>query len=626
MDQIDTWDPQYYNYEYAFNAGVWVGGKMWSINEYQPILDDLTVRRCKMLDITHGLGIGWYYPNRYRNRVRNLIIEDCYNTGGYGMYLFHINGGHMKRCWFYDGEDGFMPTGTTQTIIQTSQNFTIDNCVFEGTSRQGGTADGTSFDFEGDTYNCVFSNNVSYHTDGQSLLLLNTGGPNKDLMVRDSIFFDTCNDALDWDGHNYEIAGGTPSQGTLQNLTFYTDKSYGLYSPTAGFDNFVISNVNEYPMSTIKGRPYYWHFNLDGNLLGWGSANDITGINVSGGSLNGLTTGSDPFIYSPLTWVVAVPNPTWTLSMKADAGANAQVFFITHNDQTWDQAKSVMVPLIADGQFHTYTLDMFSSVEYGNVITQVRIDPTDVSGAEFAIDYLKLGSPGRRVQKSTHYADSFSVIRGTYQYDNNNFYGAWDADILRQKEFCFNICYNPNDYVRVISENYGDYRTATEFYFSGIPQNSETLRLELYAKEDIASLSSEVQIKLYNYITSSFDLIGTFNASTGYTTRIIETPEGQAWQYIDGTGQAMVKVFLFGTAVNTIYHDYLKITSIERLEFEGDMDLDGDVDMTDFSWFSAEWNNYIADWTNGFFDGTDINTDGQVDLSDFVEFMNTWLY
>ncbi len=624
MNQIEIWDPAYYNYEIAFNAGIWVGGKLWAINEYQPILENLTVRRCRMHRITHGFGIGWYYPHRYRNRIRNLILEDCWNTGGYGMYLFHINGGHMKRCYFFDGEDGFMPTGTTQTIIQTSQNFQIDSCVFEGTSRQGGTADGTSFDFEGDTYNCEYSNNVSYHTDGQSLLLLNTGGPNKGLLIRDSVFFDTCNDALTWPGHNYEITGGSPSEGTLRNLTFYTDGSLGLFSPTSDFNNFVIDNVNEYPMSLIEGRPWYWHFNTDGDMENWAGANQMTGIHVADGKLKAVSTGADPYIYSPFTWIVGIPNPTWTLSMMADAGSHAQVFFITHNDPLWNEAKSITVPLIADGKYHIYKLDMLSCPEYAGIITQVRVDPTNVSGANVGIDYLKLGAPGTRVKKTSHYPASFSVVRGTYEYVSNDFYGYGDAGILRQKEFCFNICYNPNDYVKANTETWGDYRGATDFVFTGIPTQAETLRVELFGREANSGASLGVSIYMLNTTNGVWDMIESFGSSTVDVTRIAEPAKEDTWKYIDAGGQVTVKAVLTGTSPNTSYHDYVKLTSIERLEIEGDMDLDGDVDMADFSCFTENWGNWLGNWTNGFFDGSDINTDGTVDAADLNKFAKTW--
>ena len=116
MNQVDVWNPAYYDYELSFNTGIMVGGKIWEINSYQPVLEDLVIRNCGFQRTSHSVLINWYFPPRYRNRVRNLIIEDCWHTGGYGVGLFHVNGGHMKRCYFFEGEARYMPTGTTQPI------------------------------------------------------------------------------------------------------------------------------------------------------------------------------------------------------------------------------------------------------------------------------------------------------------------------------------------------------------------------------------------------------------------------------------------------------------------------------------------------------------------------------
>lgn len=617
MNQTANWNPANYDFELSFNTGVMIGGKIWAFNSYQPILDGLTIRNCGFQRITHSVLANWYYPPRYRNRLRNLIIEDCWQTGGYGVGLFHVNGGQLRRCYFGLGDPIFMPTGTAQGILQTSKNFTIDQCVFEGASRQGGTADGASFDFEGDTESCTFSNNVGYNNDGQSLLILGTGGPNKNLTVKDCVFFNNCKDALHWSGHNYELVtwDALPT-GTLQNLTFYRENSYGLYSNTTYFANFSKVNVQNKSLSDIDGRPTYWHFNTDGNIEGWGSVNHLSGLSVGGGRLCMTSTGGDPYLHSPATWIVAAANPVWTLAMSSTAGSWAQVFFITHNDPAWNETKSITVPIVADGQEHRYQIDMRQCPAYWGVVTQIRLDPTVVAGASICVDYLKPITPGSRQKKTSFYPDAYTVLSGSY--------AEGDLDKLRTKEFSFGANFpNPNDHLKINTPAVSPYTASTEFRFSGLPQTAERLELEYVSHEQLAGTGKTITLTLYNVQTAQWETLGTFSTSTVDVSRriLLDLPG----RYIDGAGIVKLRASLVSNVSNSIYHQYVKIIAVQQLEYPGDMDLDGVVAMDDFVWMSDAWGAHPSSPIDGFRDGADINMDGIVDMTDFLEMAATWL-
>jgi len=74
--------------------------------------------------------------------------------------------------------------------------------------------------------------------------------------------------------------------------------------------------------------------------------------------------------------------------------------------------KVVGFPVITDGAWHDYAVDLRLSPGYGGVVTQIRIDPSDTSGAQFGIEsirwqpdlaagelqLLSLGSPGPRLR------------------------------------------------------------------------------------------------------------------------------------------------------------------------------------------------------------------------------------
>ncbi len=59
-----------------------------------------------------------------------------------------------------------------------------------------------------------------------------------------------------------------------------------------------------------------------------------------------------------------------------------------------DEVKAIRIPTVADGQFHTYTFDLFSSRAWteSDWITALRLDPYALSfpGLDVAIDYIRL--------------------------------------------------------------------------------------------------------------------------------------------------------------------------------------------------------------------------------------------
>jgi hypothetical protein len=61
---------------------------------------------------------------------------------------------------------------------------------------------------------------------------------------------------------------------------------------------------------------------------------------------------------------------------------------------TMDELKAIRIPAIADGRFHTYTFDLFSSRAWveAEQVSALRLDPYDLSfpGLDVAIDYIRL--------------------------------------------------------------------------------------------------------------------------------------------------------------------------------------------------------------------------------------------
>ncbi len=140
---------------------------------------------------------------------------------------------------------------------------------------------------------------------------------------------------------------------------------------------------------TLNG--YAWEFASAGDAEGWAVWNHLAPLQVSQGLLNTQATDDDPYMASPALNLDAETIPVVKIRMSVTAGHVVQVFFITALDAVYDEAKSLRAPLIADGQFHEYTLDMSKVAGWKGAISQIRLDPTE-SKAAIMVDYVRIVS------------------------------------------------------------------------------------------------------------------------------------------------------------------------------------------------------------------------------------------
>ena len=153
-----------------------------------------------------------------------------------------------------------------------------------------------------------------------------------------------------------------------------------------------------------------WEFVADGNIgcnKGWTAGDQIKNLDVKEGNLVFESTGNDAYVFSPDipyfkysefsgrwgTGIEAEAFPTVEIRMKVSAGFTAQLFFTAVlpdyiEEYTFDEAKSLTFRITADGEFHTYTLDMTQVEKWNGDIEQLRLDPTDTR-AMIEIDYIR---------------------------------------------------------------------------------------------------------------------------------------------------------------------------------------------------------------------------------------------
>ena len=387
-----TLDASEHNFEYAWSDAIWVGGQAFNQAEFSTRLDGLTTRNVTATNTAHLFGTGWYFPAPFKSRLTNLVIEDsvAYNNLAGAFQLFGVDGGRISRVHSYGGGGQDTWSGTTLGFIQDSRNVIIEDSEFSYIDRAQ-AADGSGMDFEGNTENITFRNNVVHSNAGSGLLVLSTGGPNTNLVIENNTFY---NNAVDpWNSEiNSEVQGSNDNHtGIIRNNSFYrADTSINFLSPGANWNGFTITDNRELEYPDVRSRPTWWDFNTDGDFEGWSGFNQWGSAAVVGGSLTGQSTGTDTYVQSPPTWASTNTTPYAWVRMSQTAGNFGQFFFITDADPVWNAEKSLFFSITPDGQMHDYFID-FGALEttYG-VITQVRLDPTIESGSDMQIDFLRL--------------------------------------------------------------------------------------------------------------------------------------------------------------------------------------------------------------------------------------------
>jgi hypothetical protein len=131
-------------------------------------------------------------------------------------------------------------------------------------------------------------------------------------------------------------------------------------------------------------------FEFDDATDGWVEVHDVLELRRLDGMVRGKITGPDPYILRTMLAVPADSCKTIELRIRLTAGSGGQLFWTTKDSPSFDESKSVYLPLAADGEFHTLKVDLSSHPGWTGEITGLRIDPGGGAAAgEFSIDYIR---------------------------------------------------------------------------------------------------------------------------------------------------------------------------------------------------------------------------------------------
>lgn len=397
---MDIWtvETQNTNFEVSFNAGMFVGGRVGGNDQTRTVLSGLTVRNCGFENCTAGFLTGWYFPELIYNRVTDLLIEDSYATrvSAGGLMLNSVENAVVRRFRTLEpcGQDGDFIWGSTGGIISSSRNILIEDCEFSETDRMWSdnqAGDGCGLDIDGRNVNVTVRDTVFNNNDAPGLLFLSTFNElNSNILIEDCVMYNNGLDgAVTFGGNAWEIKvpGSTLNGATFRNLGLYrSDGSWGWIQESQPAQ-FTAENLRYqwYSTDAASRAAPLWDFESAGNFAGWAGFNDWNGAAVTGGALVGTSAGMDPFVQSPPVWINTHRTLALRIEMSIDAGPNAAVFWTRETDPQWSGEKAIGFETLPDGDIHTYEINLRSAPEYMGVVTQLRLDPTEIAGTSIRI-------------------------------------------------------------------------------------------------------------------------------------------------------------------------------------------------------------------------------------------------
>jgi hypothetical protein len=145
------------------------------------------------------------------------------------------------------------------------------------------------------------------------------------------------------------------------------------------------------PSGFPAGDEQTWNFNAYGDSGGWSPIHGISSLSVSGGALNGTSTGPDPYLWSLSLDKPARDNQVVVRLRNGTPSSSAQLFFTTNRDPTWNATKSKRIAIVPHSDFTLYRFDMSDVPGWTGRITRLRLDPAGAAGS-FAIDRIRIGS------------------------------------------------------------------------------------------------------------------------------------------------------------------------------------------------------------------------------------------
>ncbi|OAS17851.1 Ig-like domain-containing protein [Paenibacillus oryzisoli] len=151
----------------------------------------------------------------------------------------------------------------------------------------------------------------------------------------------------------------------------------------------VLPLKNPAPPALTDQYGLFWGFDTNGDPEGWRVEKQVINAGVSDGAFSGTANNIDPGLMSADNLnIQAAAHPYLKIRMKSTTGSSGQVFFITNEDTTWNEVKSISFYVERNETGYTeYVVDMWKIAKWEGIIRQIRFDPMTVPG-DFSIDAI----------------------------------------------------------------------------------------------------------------------------------------------------------------------------------------------------------------------------------------------
>lgn len=120
-----------------------------------------------------------------------------------------------------------------------------------------------------------------------------------------------------------------------------------------------------------------WDFNYDGLDGFWTPGNGITSMNTSNGRLQLVLGGPASSILSPTCRIDTSSRTHLKIMLQnGTAGSQAQLYWTTKNDSTWNEAKSIPLSISNfDVKMQTYIVDLSTHPAWNGIVNRLRFHP-----------------------------------------------------------------------------------------------------------------------------------------------------------------------------------------------------------------------------------------------------------
>jgi len=196
--------------------------------------------------------------------------------------------------------------------------------------------------------------------------------------------------------HHWSFASSPWSQ--VLRSRHYVDFNHSASETISWWVYFIPGTVAEGRKIAYGLLPHRtWEFEIDGATEGWTVGAELTNLRTEDHCLKCTSTGNNPYIRSlDQLDFSSDSGQALQFSMAVTAGVTGRVYYITEEDQTWNEAKArwfLVKPNSNGSTYYTYTIRLDDITGWsGKAVKRLRLVPTSVPTVTdgIKIKYIRL--------------------------------------------------------------------------------------------------------------------------------------------------------------------------------------------------------------------------------------------